>query len=158
MREKIKRRASAGKSSKRTARKPPNEIEALLAADAAWLAAYVARDVGRAAAFCDEHASMLMPNSPAVTGKAKIRALIAQHLAPKSAGITWRPNKAGVARSGDLGYTSGTYKMSFTDASGKTFRDNGKYVMVWKKSARGGWKVLYDISNSELPVSPSRRF
>ncbi|MGA7930824.1 MAG: DUF4440 domain-containing protein [Candidatus Sulfotelmatobacter sp.] len=65
--------------------------------------------------------------------------------------ITWRPNKADVARSGELGYTSGTYEMSFKDASGKAVADKGKYLMVWKKQADGAWKVLFDMSNSDLP-------
>ena len=37
--------------------------------------------------------------------------------------LAWHANKVGVARSGELGYTSGTYDLSFKDASGKTISD-----------------------------------
>jgi ketosteroid isomerase-like protein len=60
-------------------------------------------------------------------------------------------NKVGVARSGELGYTSGTYDFSMKDASGKIISDKGKYVTVWKKQADGTWKVLLDTYNSDLP-------
>ena len=65
--------------------------------------------------------------------------------------LTWHPNSVGVARSGELGYTSGTYELSFKDASGKTIADKGKYLIVWKKHPDGTWKVLFDMSNSDLP-------
>ena len=98
---------------------------------------------------------MLVPNAPIVTGKDAIAKFIASAFALQDYKITWHPNKAEVARSGELGYTSGTYEMSFKDASGKTSSDKGKYVMVWKKQADGAWKVLLDISNSDLsPASP----
>ena len=41
--------------------------------------------------------------------------------------------------------------MSFRDTSGKAISDKGKYLMVWKKQADGAWKVLFDMSNSDLP-------
>ena len=69
--------------------------------------------------------------------------------------LAWHPNKVGVARSGDLGYTSGTYDLSFKDASGKTISDKGKYLTVWKKEADGSWKVLFDMFNSDLPPAPN---
>jgi ketosteroid isomerase-like protein len=66
--------------------------------------------------------------------------------------ITWQADNANVARSGELGYTSGAYQMSFTDAAGKTIPDNGKYVTVWRKQADGNWKVVLDIFNTDLPA------
>jgi ketosteroid isomerase-like protein len=125
--------------------------DSVRAADAAWLKVYKAKDVDKSVAFFDEHGSMLVPNSPTLTGKDAIAKFIARGFALQDYKITWRPNKAGVARSGDLGYTSGKYEMSFKDASGKIISDKGKYLMVWKKQANGEWKVLFDTSNSDLP-------
>ena len=136
------------KSRQRASRK---DVNAIRAADAAWLRAYIARDVEKALSFCDERGSMLMPHQAIVTGKAAIRKLLAVHLAPRSPRVTWQPNEADVARSGDLGYTSGSYKMSFKNAAGKSVSDKGKYLIVWKRHADGSWKVLFDISNSDRP-------
>ena len=128
-------------------------VDAVRAADAAWLKVYAAKDVDKSVAFFDEQGSMLVPNSPILTGKDAIAKFIARGFALQDYKITWHPNKAGVARSGELGYTSGTYEMSFKDAVGKTISDKGKYLMVWKKQADGRWKVLFDTSNSDLPPS-----
>jgi ketosteroid isomerase-like protein len=128
-------------------------VASIRAADAAWLKAYAAKDVDKSVAFFDEQGSMLVPNSPILTGKDAIAKFIARGFALRDYKITWHPKKAGVARSGELGYTSGTYKMSSKNASAKTISDKGKYLMVWKKQADGSWKVLFDTSNSDLPQS-----
>jgi len=125
---------------------------AILAADAEWLKVYQAKDLAKSVAFCDEQASMLAPNAPIATGKDAIAKVIADDFAHDT--ITWHANKVGVARSGDLGYTSGTTEATFKDASGKTISDKGKYLTVWKKQADGEWKVLYDMFNSDLPPTP----
>jgi len=126
--------------------------DAILAADAAWLKVYQARDLAKSVAFCDDQASMLAPNAPIATGKDAIAKLIADDFAHDT--ITWHANKVGVARSGDLGYTSGTTEATFKDASGKTASFKGKYLTVWKKQPDGSWKVLYDMFNSDLPATP----
>jgi ketosteroid isomerase-like protein len=135
-------------------------VDALRAADAAWLKAYRAKDLEKAAPFFDERGCMLVPNSPALTGKAAIAKFIAKSFAIRNYKIAWHPTRAEVARSGELGYTSGTYRMSFKNESGKTVSDNGKYLMVWKKQPDGAWKVLFDMSSSDRPrdrASSARR-
>jgi ketosteroid isomerase-like protein len=126
--------------------------DTILAADAAWMKVYHAKDLAKSVAFCDEQASMLGSNMPIATGKDALAKAIANDFT--NGDLTWRANKAGVARSGDLGYTSGTYDLNFKDASGKAASDKGKYLTVWKKQAGGGWKVLFDMFNSDLPRTP----
>jgi ketosteroid isomerase-like protein len=135
-----------------TGQRRANAEDALRAADAAWLKVYAAKDLAKSVAFCDQHASMLVPNAPMATGKRAIAKLIARGFALPDSKLSWHPNRVGVARSGELGYTSGTYKVSFKDASGKTVSDKGKYLMVWKKQSDGAWKVLLDMNNSDLPA------
>jgi ketosteroid isomerase-like protein len=125
--------------------------ERIMAADAAWLKAYGTRDVAQAVAFCDDAASMMAPYAPIATGKDAIRKLIAAEFTVPDMKLSWHADKAGVARSGELGYTSGTYEVSFSEAPGKPGVDRGKYLTVWKKQADGAWKVLFDIYNSDLP-------
>jgi ketosteroid isomerase-like protein len=107
-------------------------VKAVLAADAAWLKAFTARDFHKSLSFCDEHSSMLVPHAPIATGKKAIAKLIAAGFALRNYKLAWHPNKAGVARSGELGYTSGKYKVSFKNALGRTISEKGKYLMVWK--------------------------
>jgi len=79
--------------------------DALLAADAAWLKVYAAKDLDKSVAFCDEEGSMLAPNSPIATGRDALTKLIGSAFAIPDYKLAWHPNKVGVARSGDLGYT-----------------------------------------------------
>jgi len=125
--------------------------DALLAADAAWMKVYAAKDLEKSVDFFDNEGSVLPSNAPIATGKEAITKLIGSAFATPDYTLSWHANKVGVARSGELGYTSGTYDFSIKDASGKTISDKGKYLTVWKKEADGSWKVLFDQYNSDLP-------
>ena len=131
-------------------------VDAIRAADAAWLKAFTAKNLKASIAFLHEHGSMLVPHAPIATGKKAVTKLIAAGFALKDYKVSWRPDKAGVARSGELGYTSGKYKVIFKDASGKTIFERGKYLMVWRKRKDGVWKVLFDMNNSDFPPSLRR--
>ena len=50
--------------------------------------------------------------------------------------LVWWPLWAGIARSGDLGFTTGPYSYD-----GQL---RGYYFTVWKRQADGGWKWVYD--------------
>jgi ketosteroid isomerase-like protein len=65
--------------------------------------------------------------------------------------LTWEPQKAGVAESGDMGYTWGIYTSTAQDQKGKTVT-HGKYLNVWKRQTDGSWKLYIDIGN----VDPTR--
>jgi uncharacterized protein (TIGR02246 family) len=118
------------------------------AADQAWLEAFAAGDLESSVRFCAEDCDVLPEHAPAVRGREAIRELFRTWLKP-GLKISWSPER--VEASGDLGVSSGTYEMSFDDPSGKRMSDRGKYVIVWKKQADGSWKVIRDISNSDLP-------
>jgi ketosteroid isomerase-like protein len=70
-------------------------------------------------------------------------------LAGKSGDWTWRPAKADISRSGDLGYAYGAYE--FRAGDGKA-GESGSYLRIWKRQRRGGkWKIVLDILN---PLPP----
>jgi ketosteroid isomerase-like protein len=71
-------------------------------------------------------------------------------LATKRGQLTWKPTAADISRSGDLGYTYGSYEFKVGDAASKSER--GNYVRVWKKEPRSKWKVAIDILS---PVPPA---
>ena len=125
--------------------------DALLAADVAWMKVYAAKDLEKSVAFFDNEGSMLPSNAPIATGKDALTKSLGSAFATPDYTLSWHANKVGVARSGELGYTSGTYGFSIKDASGKTISDKGKYLTLWKKEADGSWKVLLDTYNSDQP-------
>jgi uncharacterized protein (TIGR02246 family) len=125
--------------------------DAIRAADQEWLKVFADKDLEKSVAFCAEDGSVLAPGAPVATGRDAIGKLFAGFFALPSLKISWHPVKAEVAKSGELGYTSGVYQMTYNDPAGKPVSDTGKYVTVWKKQRDGGWKVLLDIFNSDLP-------
>jgi ketosteroid isomerase-like protein len=131
------------------------EVNDLLTAEADWLKAYQTKNAAAAAAFYAPEGAMLAPNRPRLSGKNALTKFIVKSFRLDHYDIVWHAKKAEVAQSGELGYTSGSYEMSFRQPRGKLYFDKGKYVMVWKKQADGTWKVAFDISNSDLP--PPRR-
>lgn len=90
--------------------------------------------------------AMLFPNgSNLITGKENIK----NHLSegPANAVLTWKPLKAEVAESGDLGYTYGSSEYKFKGDDGKPAVHYGKYITVWKRQCDGSWKFILDIGN-----------
>jgi ketosteroid isomerase-like protein len=57
--------------------------------------------------------------------------------------LVWRPIFADIAASGDFGYTTGPYELSF-EREGVVQSRFGHYVTVWKKTSDGQWKVRID--------------
>jgi ketosteroid isomerase-like protein len=67
--------------------------------------------------------------------------------------LTWRPEFAEVAASGELGYTTGPYELR--PRRGAEPSAFGHYVSVWKKQLDGGWKVIFDIGvQHDRPGTP----
>jgi ketosteroid isomerase-like protein len=84
---------------------------------------------------------------PVVTAKAAIERLYAGMFAQPGFQLSWKPLKAEVSRSGDLGYTYGLYERTNAGPGGKPVRSTGKYCTVWRKGADGSWMVVFDIGN-----------
>jgi ketosteroid isomerase-like protein len=106
---------------------------------------------GRNAAFiayADSNATFLRPNHMPITGKDTMASLLADH---PDTGIvlTWVPIKADVARSGDLGYTYGTYRVVIKGIGA----EEGTYCTVWKRDKEHGWKFVLDTGNEGLKAA-----
>ena len=131
--------------------------QALHDLDAKWSAAAGAKDIDKTVSYYAESAVVMPPNAPSAKTRETIRSAWKEMLTTPGAAISWKATKVEVAKSGDLAYVSGTYEEAMTDASGKSVKDHGKYVEVWKKQADGTWKVVADIWNSDLPVAAAEK-
>jgi ketosteroid isomerase-like protein len=140
---------------------PPRTIDAadaaaaMRAADSTWLRAFTDRDLEGVVTAVDPSGNILPPNAPVVTGQEGARAMVTEMFATPGLSFSWDVTRAEVAESGDLGYTAGTYDMTFNDAEGNPVSDRGKFVTVWRQQADGSWKVLEDAFNSDLPAPGS---
>lgn len=59
--------------------------------------------------------------------------------------LTWKPAKAIIARSGELGYTYGFWLFV---TKGDT--SHGTYLTIWKKDINNHWKYIADTGNEGL--------
>lgn len=64
--------------------------------------------------------------------------------------LSWEPAFADMAASGDFGYDTGPYRnrQKRTDDKPKYF---GEFVTVWRKSASGEWRVIFDTGCHHPP-------
>lgn len=97
-------------------------------------------------AHADERVRLFRPDALPLNGKAAAR----DWLKAQPSVMTWHADKSGASRSGDLGYTYGTYEMKQTAPDAKP-SEQGHYVRIWKRAGDGPWRVVLDITN---PVRP----
>jgi ketosteroid isomerase-like protein len=124
------------------------ETAALLQADRAW--AQVAAAGGRpdsVLAYWTEDARVAMAGAPLVRGKPALRQMVTSSFAVPGFRITWTPDSAVVAASGDLGYTTGTNEVSMPDSTGKVTKVVGRYLTVWRREADGRWRCVEDYTS-----------
>jgi ketosteroid isomerase-like protein len=124
------------------------ETEALLNTDRAWAeVASAGRNTDSVVAFWSEDANVAMPNSPLLRGKTAIRQMVTSSFAAPGFRITWTPESAVVAASGDLGYTTGANEVSVPDSTGRVTKMVGRYLTVWRREPDGRWRCVEDYSS-----------
>lgn len=129
---------------------------ALRAADTAWSKVAAAKQLDATVAYYADDATVLAPNAPMASDKQSIRKTWTDMFATPGYSMSWQVTKAEVARSGDIGYTVGTYQMAMHDPKGNPMTDRGKYATVWRKQPDGNWKAIVDIFNTDLPAAAAQ--
>ena len=61
--------------------------------------------------------------------------------------LAWQPAYAGMAASGDMGFTTGPWEAK-ADINDEKPQGYGHFVTVWKKQADGTWKFVVDLGIS----------
>jgi len=126
---------------------------ALREVDRKWSEAAATKDVDKVVSFYAENAIVLPPNAVIAQTKDSVRAIWKELLDTPGLRISWMAQKVEVAKSGELGYVSGTYELQMNDPSGKPVNDRGKYLEVMKRQSDGSWKCVADTWNSDLPAT-----
>jgi ketosteroid isomerase-like protein len=123
-------------------------------AESARVKAASAKDLEAFVAFYTDDASILSPNIPILTGRQPIREGLKPMLEDPQFSMNLIPARVEVSKSGDMAFSQGPYKLTFSDIRGNKFEDEGKYLTVWRKFQDGTWKVVEDTMNSDLPLPP----
>jgi ketosteroid isomerase-like protein len=123
--------------------------KALAKVDDDWSLSAAKRDADYLASFYAEDAVVYPPNDVLMVGRPAAKKYWAAALADPTYHISWKTVSAGIAKSGDLGFTGGTYEESYKGSDGKLVRNTGKYISVWAKDQNGDWKSIHDIWNPD---------
>ena len=125
---------------------------ALRAQTTSWEKAYGAADAKALAALYADDAVLLAPGAPPVHGRAAIEQFFTKDAAAaKAAGAVFALNpKTDVGVSGNMGWESGTYKVTVKGAVVET----GKFLSVSRKKD-GKWLYIRDTWNADAPPAPA---
>jgi uncharacterized protein (TIGR02246 family) len=125
------------------------ERDALLQTDREW-AELAARQApaDEIVSYWTEDAQILSPGAAPIVGRAAIREMVASSFETPGFGITWEPETAHVAASGDLGYTTGWNRFTYLNEAGEQVVEHNRYITVWRKEADGRWRCEYDMWNA----------
>jgi ketosteroid isomerase-like protein len=127
--------------------------EVLMQADREFNAAVAEGGSQAWASWFAEDGATIQPGIGEVRGRARILELMAA-LDDPSVSLAWEPDRADIAASGDLGWTTGHYVSESPGPDGSQQRSEGLYVSIWRRQPDGAWKVVMDLGN---PVgSPTR--
>ena len=108
------------------------------------------KDVDRIAAHYADNGNLIVPNSPMMTGKDAIAKGMKGALADPNWSLALLPVQVEVSKSGDLGYTRGTYVLTATNPATKMpVTEKGRWVAIFRKQADGSWKAVEDINNAQ---------
>jgi ketosteroid isomerase-like protein len=124
----------------------PDKTAALKQADQDWAKSAQSRNVEQFMSFIGDDANACGLDGKWAHGKAAIEAEWKQMLADPSFKLNWTVESADVSKSGDLGYTRG----SFEGSQGND-KFSGSYTTVWKKDKDGKWRVAVDIASATPP-------
>ncbi|MCI0663833.1 MAG: hypothetical protein L0220_22455 [Acidobacteria bacterium] len=120
--------------------KVEEEIASLLKIDREVLAAASSGNAGQAyKRYLSNDARVHRPGMMPAAGKEAIHAWLNR----QTMTLSGEPFNADVSRPGDLGYTYGCYELGGGE--------KGYYVRVWKRDAKGEWRIVMDIVN---PLPP----
>src|SRR3989441_8146337 len=120
--------------------------------DKKFLRAVAAKDTLAIGNIYAEDGEFLPQGAPRVTGRAAIRSAWAQFLKTPNLSLSFEPTKVVVSSMGDMVSETGSYRLAMDGPKGQRVEDVGKYVVAWKK-VNDGWKVQYDIFNSDKPTA-----
>ncbi len=82
-----------------------------------------------------------------MAGKSAIRDFVVKSFQTPGFSISWKTTTVVVSRSGDIAYTTGTNRVTFSTPDGKQITVEGKAVTVWRREKDGAWKCVIDIWN-----------
>ncbi len=121
------------------------ERRVLLETDQAWASAAKAGDAESILSYWADDATNFFPGAPVARGKEALEKLVQRNRNQPGFSLSWAPEYARVAQSGELGFTYGSFKLSRLDPDGRPRARTGNYVCIWERQPEDGtWKCIVE--------------
>lgn len=129
------------------------DVQAIKNNEMQWNQDWQSKDPDKIAAHYADDGVLIVSGMPPTSGRDAILSSIKQMVADPAVSLTFLASTVEVAKSGDLAYTQGSYKLTLTDPrSKKPINDHGSYVTVYRKKPGGSWKAVSDVAVSDVPT------
>lgn len=132
--------------------------------EAGLLAAFKARDPAKVASFYTDDAVVATPGRAAARGPEAIAKITGDDFGDPAFSVDFTNGRTVVAAAGDIAYTAGTYRLTYTDPATRRVQSGaGNYVTLFRKQKDGSWKAVEDYAvpgaaeaSPTLPLPPPK--
>ena len=136
-----------GQTAAAPAADPKADEKAIKDVEAASLADWKAKKADGVASHYAPDATFYDSGQAPVTGHDKVQEAATTFLKDPNFSIDFTNKDTIVAGSGDMGYTKGTYQVTYTDPKTKQkASEDGRYITIFRKQADGSWKAVEDAA------------
>ena len=133
------------------------DTKAIRAVEESVLKGWETRNADQIGAGYAPNAQLIIPNTPTIKGS-DVAAGMKDMLKDPNMSLKFATAKVEIAKSGDIGYTQGTYVMTFSDPkTKKVLTEKGRYVTAYTKQADGSWKIQDDINAADAPAAEEKK-
>lgn len=125
-------------------------VRTIFELNADWARMIDARDIDGIVSLYLPDGAFLLPGQPAFEGHAGVRAAWQAFFDLPEFALVFKPTVVEVSGDASFAMDKGSYRLSFQGPEGPVV-EIGKYLVVWRASADGTWKVAADMVNSDAP-------
>ena len=113
--------------------------------------AFLQGNAGAVAALYTDDAILLPPNHDILKGKQGIESFwsAAMKMGVKEVVLS----TVDLVEMGDFVCEIGKYQLTIQPEGKEAFEDQGKYLVIWKQTVEGDWRLHIDIWNTNMPAS-----
>jgi ketosteroid isomerase-like protein len=121
----------------------------LLQLEREFAATIAAGDVERFESFLAEDVVFLGAEGAIFDGRRAVVEGWSPLITDSSTHLDWKPLRARLSDSGDMGFTYGEWRMTREGDDGSELLGTGRYSTVWQIQADGVWRVVLDVGNAD---------
>lgn len=128
------------------------DVKAIGDTEALWNKELMTKDIDLITNHYADDAVLMTSGAAPAQGRDAIRNAMRELFSDSAMNIEFHASRIEVSKSGELGYSLGTYRMTLTDpATHKVVTNRGSYVTTYRKQLDGSWKAVADIATPEGP-------